>query len=42
MIIFFRTIDDSARKVLNGRQFSNILICDIFVNIRTVVHFVED
>ena len=27
MIIFFRTADDSASKVLNGLQFSNILIC---------------
>ena len=42
MIIFFLTADDSASKVLNGLQFSNILICDICPNIRTVVHFAED
>ena len=38
MIIFFRTADDSASKVLNGLQFSNILICGICPTIRTVVH----
>ena len=42
IIIFFRTADDSARKVLNGLQFSNILICGICPNIPTVVHFAED
>ena len=42
MIIFFRTTDDSASKVLNGLQFFNILICGICPNMGTVVHFVED
>ena len=42
IIIFFRTADDSASKVLNGLQFSNILICGICPNIRTVVHSAED
>ena len=42
MINFFLAADDSASKVLNGLQFSNILICDICPNIRTVVHFAED
>ena len=39
--IFFRTADDSPSKLLNGLQFSNILICDIRPNIPTVVHFAE-
>ena len=42
MVMFFRTADDSASKVFNGPQFSNILICGIFPNIRTVVHFADD
>ena len=42
MIIFFRTADDPASKVLNNLQFSNILICDICPNIQSVVHFAED
>ena len=42
MIIFFRAADGSASKLLNGLQFSNILVCGICPNIPTVVHFAED
>ena len=38
----FRDNDYLRALVLNGLQFSNILICDICPNIRTVVHFAED
>ena len=36
MIIFFHTADDSASKILNGLQFSNILICGIYTIARII------
>ena len=40
MITVFRTADDSASKVLNGLQFSNILL--IIKIIITIVHISQE